>query len=130
MRFRLVEEQGATQTNKNSKSKRDFLRYANNKNAAIELPPGTVVHHLDDNRRDNDGTKSNAWDNILIIPSIASNSSYAEMIHRIITSYQRVTGETSIYKFFKEILELKVYQYDENNDEILSSTVAEILGGR
>ena len=126
MRFRVVEDQGSTQANKNTKTKRDFIRLATHKGLSIVLPKGTVVHHKDDTKQA-DCTKSNEWNNVIIIPSIDKNSSYAEMVHRIITNYQKVSSATSIKDFFSDILRLPIYAYDEHQDRIITSTVQDTM---
>lgn len=133
MKFKLVEdfdrgleEQTSPQANMNAKTKTDLKKIANNQGLTIKLPKGSVVHHRDDTKG-LDGLKNNDWSNVLVIPSLEGNSSYGEMVHRIITVFSKMPAGTSIENFFKDILELKVYSYDEQSNNIDETEVRKLM---
>ena len=121
-----LEEQTNRQANINAKTKTDLKKIANDKGLTIKLPKGSVVHHRNDSKGLN-GLKNNDWSNVLVIPSLEGNSSYGEMVHKIITVFSKMPVGTSIENFFKDILELKVYSYDEQLNNIDETKVKELM---
>lgn len=133
MRFRLVEdfvftEQSTSQANANTATKNLFKKLAINKGTSIELPKGTVVHHIVDDKG-SDGLKDNSWANVVIIPSIENNSSYAEMLHRIITVFSKMPKGTSLETFFKQIEQTEAYTYNEEKDSIGKVKIRDLMIG-
>lgn len=133
MKFKLLEdtiitEQSTSQANANTATKNSFKKLALNKGTSIELPKGTVVHHIVDDKGSN-GLKNNSWANVVIIPSIQNNSSYAEMIHRIITVFSRMPKGTSIEEFFKQIEQTDAYTYNEQEDSIGKVKIQDLMIG-
>lgn len=127
--YNLEEEQGSRQARKNLITKEKFKTLLNNKEISVEFPEGTILHHLNDDRKDSDGTKSNEWDNVIIIPSLKGQKQYANMVHNIITQYQISSHTKRISQFFDDILNLELYYYDNPSDTIIKRTVFEFLDG-
>lgn len=133
MKFNLIEEivlteQSSSQARANTKTKNSFKKIAMNKGTSIQLPKGTVVHHIVDDK-DSNGLKDNSWANVIIIPSIENNSSYAEMLHRIITVFSKMPKGTSIEEFFKQIELTEAYTYNEEKDSIGKVKIRDLMIG-
>ena len=121
-----LDEQTSTQANLNTKTKSKFTALAEKKGLVIPLPSGSVVHHLND-EKDADGLKDNSWPNVLIIPSLEGNSSYGELVHRIITVFSRMPEGTTIEGFFEGILNLDAHSYTEEDNEFHKTKIRDLM---
>ena len=101
------------QRNLNKKIKRKFKKLAKDANINI-VTDGLTVHHLDDNFDENN-IKDSEWDKLYLINA---ETQAAATLHKII-HYKNNQNMSTLKDAFNTLLEIPVYQYDEQNDRIV-----------